>query len=654
MTPVPGETVMVLPSLTWADAGLLCVYVVVLWVPGGAVVLAARGRGWVLVAAPPLITYGLAGVGGPATTAIGMPWRWWTLPLCALVVAGVVAVVRWAASPTVPAGPPPWHRAGHLAVAAVTGLAALIGALAVLVGIKTLTAIPQDWDAAFHANGIRWVVDTGDGSLSGMSQLNWYGTTSSQYYPNAYHLVAATVADITGRDIPSVLNANTALIPGVAALGTAAMVRRLGGSAVLAGASAVVLVGMTAFYDMLWRGPLLPFAMGVALVPVLVVLLAESLRPERLRDRPVAGVLLALATVGLLALHPGVLIAAVVFGLAYAAARWWEQPRRLGPDLLALAVFGVVTVLLAIPHILGSLNSVADGSIGWPAVTTPEGAVGWALLFSHDADSRQLWITVVLGLGALSFASLGALRWTVVPASVFVALFVLVAASDAPLVEAVSRPWWNDRYRLIGIAALPLAVLAGHGIAMVARVVSTAARRIVPSLGTRPLVLPVAATAAAVVLGGYLVASHGSYLSRNEIRMQNNTGDGPALSPTEIQGLEVLGTMVRPNQRVMNDRGDGSVWMYALAGVRPVAGHYAEAGVNPDARLLAQRFDEYDVDPEVRAAARRLDVGWAVVDQGFLRASAVRQPGMENLDAVRALQVVYRNPDVTIYRLQPS
>jgi hypothetical protein len=93
--------------------------------------------------------------------------------------------------------------------------------------------------------------------------------------------------------------------------------------------------------------------------------------------------------------------------------------------------------------------------------------------------------------------------------------------------------------------------------------------------------------------------------------------------------------------------------MYALTGVRPVAGHYAEAGVTPDAVLLAQRFDDYDVDPAVRAAAQRLDVHWAVVDQGFLRESAVRQPGMEDLDAVRALQVVYRNPDVTIYRLNP-
>jgi hypothetical protein len=645
---------MVLPSLTWADIGLLILYTLMLWVPGALVLTAAGSRGWFLAAAAPLATYGLAGVGGPAAAALGLPWRWWTVLLVALIATAVAVVLRRLASPAERPALAPWHRAAHLATGLATGLAALLGATAVLVGIRTLTAIPQDWDAAFHANGIRWIVDTGDGSLSGMSQVNWYGTTASQYYPNAYHLVAATMADLTGRDIPSVLNANTVLIPGVAALATAALIRRLGGSAVLAGAAAVVLVGTTAFYDMLWRGPLLPFAMGVALIPALILVLAEFLRPDRLRDRTAIGPVLALTTVGMLALHPGTLIAAVVFGLGYLAARWWEQPRRVLPELLALAVFGAVTAVFAMPHILGSLRSVGEGAVGWPAETTPEGAIGATVLFSHAADSRQLWLSVVLVLGLLAFGRLGPLRWMVAPAVVFVALFVLAASSDAPVVEAVTRPWWNDAYRLIGIAVVPLAVFAGHGIVTIARAITAVARRAVPALRARHLTLPVAGTAAAVALGGYLVVTDGDYLARNEIRMQNNVGDGPALSPVEIQGLEVLGTMAGPSQRVMNDRGDGSVWMYALTGARPVAGHYAEAGVNPDARLLAQRFDDYDTDPEVRAAASRLGVGWAVVDRGFLRDGASRQPGLDALDSVRALKVVYRNPDVTIYRLNPS
>jgi hypothetical protein len=645
---------MVLPALTWADTGLLILYGVVLWIPGGLVLVVAGSRGWFLAAASPLLTYGLAGAGGPIVAALGISWRWWTLALITLVVAAVVAGVRRLVASEPNPLPPPWHRAAHAAVGVCVALAAAIGALAVLVGIKTLTALPQDWDAAYHANGIRWIVETGDGSLSGMSQVNWYGTTTSQYYPNAYHLLAATVTDMTGRDIPSVLNANTALIAGVAALGLAALIRVLGGSAVLAGASAVVMVGITAFYDMLWRGPLLPFAIGIALVPALLMMVEEFLRPDRLRDRAPSGIVLALGAAGLLALHPGALIAAIVFAVPMLVARWWTAPNRLPSELLALAMCGVVAIAAVVPHILGSLASAAEASVDWPAVSTPEGAVGWALLFSHSAESRQLWLAGALVVGVLAFTRLGPLRWIVVPAAVFAGVFVLAAASDAPIVEAVTRPWWNDRYRLIGIAALPLAVLAGHGIATGARGLADTVRRLVPATRTRPLALPVAAATAAVVLGGYLLVSAGSYLARNEIRMQSNVGDGPAVSAAEIEGFRVLGTLVGPTQRVMNDRGDGSVWMYALDGVRPVAGHYIGAGVAPDATLLEERFDDYDTDAAVRAAAQRLGVGWVVVDRGFLREDAVRQPGLRELDTVRALQVVYRNPDMTIYRLAPS
>ncbi|MEJ2886620.1 DUF6541 family protein [Actinomycetospora aeridis] len=645
---------MVLPALTWADTGLLILYGVVLWVPGGLVLAAAGARGWFLAVASPLLTYGLAGAGGPIVAALGMPWRWWTLPLITIVVAAVVGGARRLATSGPIPSPPPWHRAAHAAVGACVALAAAIGALAVLVGIKTLTALPQDWDAAYHANGIRWIVETGDGSLSGMSQVNWYGTTTSQYYPNAYHLLASTVTEVTGRDIPSVLNANTALIAGVAALGLAGLVRVVGGSAILAGASAVVLVGITAFYDMLWRGPLLPFAMGIALIPALLVTVEEFLRPDPLRDRVPSGIVLALGAAGLLALHPGALIAAIVFAVPMLVSRWWGTPRRLASEMLALAACGVLAIAVVVPHVLGSLASAAEASVDWPAVSTPEGAVGWVLLFSHSAESRQLWLAGALVVGALALTRLGPLRWIIVPTAVFAGLFVLAAASDAPLVEAVTRPWWNDRYRLIGIAALPLAVVAGHGIATGARGLADAVRRVVPATRSRPLALPVAAATAAAVLGGYLLVSGGSYLARNEIRMQSNVGDGPAVSAAEIEGFRVLSTLVGPTQRVMNDRGDGSVWMYALDGVRPVAGHYIGAGVTPDATLLEERFDDYDTDAAVRAAAQRLGVSWVVVDRGFLREDAVRQPGLRELDTVRALQVVYRNPDMTIYRLAPS
>ena len=606
--------------------------------------MARRGR--------PLATYGLAGVGGPLLADVGLPWRSWTLPVLALVFA----ILTWGArrltrldSEHEP--PALWHVSAHVAVAASVLIAAGIGLLSVLVGIKNLSAIPQDWDAVFHANGIRWIVETGDGGLNGMTRVNWYGTASPQYYPNAYHLVAADVTLMSGRDIPSVLNSNTVLIPGVAALGLAALVRRCGGRAVVAGSAAVILVGVSAFYDMLWRGPLLPFAMGVALIPALLIVLLEYLRPLGWADRLPMVVPLALATAGLFGLHPGALIAAAVFAVALVLARWIGTTGRIGPDLLSLAVGSVVALVAVAPDVLGSLSSAAEASNDWPAVAPAPTALGTALLFGTAATSIQVWIALALAVGCLTALSLRRLRWLVGPAAIFVLLYVLATSSDAPFVETVTRPWWNDRYRLIGIAALPLAVIAAHGLGEASTVLRDGMRGTLRRFAPRNATIPIAAAAAAVVLGGYLVLTGGSYLGRNEVRMQNNTGDGPAVSHEELEGFNVLGRLVPPGVRVMNDRGDGSAWMYALAGVLPVAGHYNGTAVDADAQVLANRFKEYDVDPGVRVAAARLHIGWAVVDQGFLRPNAQRQPGLENLDQVKSLRLVYRNRNIAIYQL---
>jgi hypothetical protein len=105
---------------------------------------------------------------------------------------------------------------------------------------------------------------------------------------------------------------------------------------------------------------------------------------------------------------------------------------------------------------------------------------------------------------------------------------------------------------------------------------------------------------------------------------------------------------------VLNDRGDGSVWMYAIAGVRPVAGHYDATLTGPDAALLAARFNKYDTDPKVRAAVRRLHVGYVILGRGFLRPGAGREPGLRDLDGVTALDQVYKTRDVVIYKINTA
>jgi len=104
----------------------------------------------------------------------------------------------------------------------------------------------------------------------------------------------------------------------------------------------------------------------------------------------------------------------------------------------------------------------------------------------------------------------------------------------------------------------------------------------------------------------------------------------------------------------MNDRYDGSVWMYAIAGVQAVAGHYDPGEVSPEVLKLGNDFNQYDTNASVRAAVAKFHITYAIVDTGFVRAGLTRQPGLTNLDHCDFLVRVYSNPDATIYRLVPT
>jgi hypothetical protein len=644
-----------LPELSIADVGLIGAYVVALWVPGALVAAAGGLRGWQLTAAAPLLTYAVVGLAGPWTSALGIPWSPAVPALVTVVFAGVLAALRLVLRERPREPRVTWSRGGDLGVAAAVVVAILIGATAVLGGMRRLTTVPQDWDAVFHANGIRWIADTGDAGLFGMSQVNWYEPGTAIFYPNAYHLLGAVLRQLTDRDLPSILNAHTALIPGLGALVLAALVRRFGGSPVQAAGAALSAVAVSAVYDMLWRGPLLPYATGVALTPVFVLLMADFLDARWARDRLSTGALLALATAGLVCLHPAMLFGAAVLGVGYLGWRWIRRPRGLRIEPLLLVAAGVGGLALSFMQVGGSLYSASSfPPVDWLADLSWEESITQLLTFSHAASTVQFWLTALAAVGLLCYHRLGELRWIGAPALAFGALFVLAASSDAEWVNALTRPWWNDRWRLAGVFALLACVLIGHGLAQLHDLLR-AGIRLVTTRAAEGAVADrrtVQGTVAAVVLLAYLGVTQFLYLDRNTTKMAMNTGEGPAISSGEIAAMDVLGKIVPPNARVLNDRNDGSVWMYALAGVHPVAGHYDGTGfAGTDVELLMTSFNAYPHDQEVREAVRRLGVEYVMLGEGFLRGGTQRAAGLTHLQDAAYLDVVYRNDDAVVYRL---
>ncbi|WP_236790124.1 DUF6541 family protein [Amycolatopsis sp. GM8] len=609
-------------------------YLLVIFGPGAVIGALAGARGWLLPGLAPLLTYCVAGLAGPWYATIGVPFNWPSFLVAVVVFAGIAFVVRRPAERE-----HHWDWRGQVAVGACVVFAAAVGARTVLRGMGGITAIPQGFDAVYHANGIRYIAETGDGSLTGMGKLNWY--PEGLFYPNSYHLVGSLAERLTGAPIPVVLNANTLLLPGLLALSLVVLVRRCHGRAVLAGAVALVCVAAaTLLYDSL-GGPLLPFLLGLALTPLGTVALREYLRRPA-RD---TGFLLAAAAVGLLTIHSSTLFGGLLFSLPLLLNR------QLGRNLLRLLPIAAVSLVAAWLQLSGALG-LASGSLpynGWPTEATTNKAVGILLTFQRDEPHAQLWLSAALLIGLITWRRLGELRWVAESALLLGLFAVAVLSSGNPLVKALSRPWWDDPTRLVAMATIPLCVLAGHGLAEVQRVIRD-------RFETRWFAL----ATAVLVLAGFFVVSNQLYTSANAAVVQPGYGphggiaeDDLPVSHDEEQAMLALGRLAKPGDWAMNDRADGSVWTYALTGVRTVAAHFDRALPTPEYTLLAAHFREYDTNPLVRETVARLNIRWVVLGHGGFP-TGPHPPGLLNLGGLPFLRVAYQNANATVYQLLPA
>lgn len=603
----------------------------VIFLPGALIGALAGARGWLLAGLSPVLTYCVAGLAGPWYALVGIRFTVTSF----LAATAVFAAFAWLLGRG-PHRDHQWDRRGHLAVLACLLAASAAGARTVLLGIGRIDAVPQGYDAVYHGNGIRYIAETGDGSLTGMGTLNWY--PNGLFYPNAYHLIGSLIYRLTGAGIPEVLNTGSVLLPGLLALSMVVLVRRFRGRAVLAGAVALVCVApVTLLYESLDHGPLLPFLLGLALTPAGAVALAEYLRRPG-RD---TGFLLAAVALGLLTIHSSTLFGGLLFALPL-LVRHWRNLLKLLPVVAGWVLAGWLQLTGAI--------GLASGALpynGWPTETTTNKAVGVVLTFQNTEPHAQLWLAAAVLGGLIAWRRLGELRWIAASALLTGLLAVVVLSMGNPLVKAISRPWWNDPHRLIALSALPLCVIAGHGLAEVQRYLRDR--------------FSLAPAFAVLTLATFYVASNALYTVSNAAVIEPGYGphdgigeDDLPVSHAEKEAMLALGKLAAPGDWAMNDRADGSAWTYAISGVRTVAAHYDPALPTPEYVLLAAHFRDYATDSRVREVVRGMRIRWVILGRGGFPHDAPREPGLVNLDGLPFLRVAYRNADAVVYQLLPT
>jgi hypothetical protein len=655
---------------TWLPAAPhVAVALLVLLLPGALVLWAAGAplrRALAYAPAPSAGLVGLTAVGGGL---LGLPFG---VPLVAAATGAAagalvllrLALRRWRRSPA------PAPVADRPARAGTPSLVAAVGLAAVLLGLRLAGAlggpdrISQTFDAVFHLNTTRYIVESGNGSSLGIA--GW-ATGGGGFYPAVWHDIAALVA-FDGDVVTATQALGLAVGAVVWPLSVLTLVHRLVGPrpVVLLG-TAAVLGGLGIFpARMLDFGVLYPFLLGIAALPALVTMtVLATARPEQRGDFRGLSLWLGigLGVVGLALAHAGVLVA---FGLvvvplalvwtARTASAWWRRGHRV---LTAAALVGTAVVGLAALRVVDRSATLAQmRTTNWPPQGTGAQAVGsWLMASPHQFPVPWAFTALVLAGIAVALSTRG-LRWLPAAHACLALPFVMAAGIDTDLSQRITGFWYSDSARLgalLPVTAVPLAAVALAWLAtQVVRRSEPLLARSVPSPRRRVVAwAAVAATIAGLVVVTTDRANQVMYDALDDkYAVRDRAAPGTLLSAEEWRLLERLPELLPPGARVAANPWDGSGLAYAVAGVEVLV---PQLGARPagDAQVVAEGLGRAAADPQVCAALEELGIRYALDfgDPLWPDRRARAYPGLDRLFSSPAVRLVESEGDARLYEV---
>jgi hypothetical protein len=643
--------------------------VLLLILPGAVVALAGRLRWYVALAVGPVLTYGVVGLAIIPFGAIGVRWNVWTALLALAIVTAVVFGLRIlltryrAADPTVDEVSL-WPA---LVVAAGVIFGALLIGFAAWRGMPYWQSIPSNWDSVWHANTIRWILDTGQASSTHMGELRNVETHASLYYPSVFHALGAVLAQLTGAAPTtaytlSSLAAAVWLFPLSAGLLTWQLLRQRWSQWRTAGAAATAAAlsaSFTAVPYVEFDTASMPNMAAYGLAIPAFVLITSSLRN---RDRiPLA----VIALIGVFSVHITGGVVVVTFVIA-----WWLLDALLRPvlgrvrDFVTLVIIAVPTLAVLLPQFLGVLQQAEV--IAGHAFVTHQGRKRtlFNAIVQHTRHLNDYPIqNVIIALAGAGFVLLLTKRiWW--PAAVWLVLIVSIVHSGAPfggpvgaIVGKYSDLFYSDPRRLSAVVTLLLTPMAGYALYSLALVVVAGARRLTRRwAATRE---PdrrfwIGATAVLLVAVCFGLAWH--YFPRHRYLMGEKY-DRVIIDNKDLEAMAYLATLPGARDTLIgNANVDGTAWMYAVAGLHPLWTHYdypVQQGPGYNRFVFWAYADDADHDPRIAEAVKALNIRYVLTSAPVVR-GFVMPDGLVSLDKSKSWAKIYDNGEARIYEWRGS
>jgi hypothetical protein len=635
---------------------LIALFLLVL--PGAIVARVGRLTWPTAVAVGPALTYGVVALSIVPFGALGVPWNAWTALFALAVVTGTALGVRVALRRVrdVGAEARAATRGPALVVAAGVLLGGLLIGLAALRGMPNWQSIPSNWDSVWHANTIRFILDTGQASPTHMGELRNVETHEALYYPSTFHALAAIFSQLTGAAPATAYTLNSLaaaiwLFPVSAATLTWRLLRSRTDEWRTAGAAATAAALSASFTAI----PYVEFdtasmpnlaAYGVA-VPTMALVVSAL----RHRDRiPLA----VLALLGVFSVH----ITGGVVVVLFVAAWWlvdalWHPVRGRLADLVDLLLIAIPTVALLLPQFLGVWQQAEI--IAGHAFVTHEGKKR-GLIDAVVQHTRHLndfpvqWVLIILAAIGAVILLVRRIWW---PLAVWLLLVVSIVHSSAPFggpIGAVagkfSNLFYSDPRRLSAVVTMLLTAAVGIAVFTLASAAVAGGRRLVGKGSPRAWHATTAAIVVAVSVGIGL-----AYLPRDQF-LFGEKYDRVLVDAKDLEAWAYLATLPGAHDTLIGDANtDGTSWMYAVADLHPLWTHYdfpVQQGPGYHRFIFWAYADDADTDPRVAEAVKALNIRYVVTSTPVVR-GFVMPDGLVSLDRSRSWKKIYDNGEARIY-----
>jgi hypothetical protein len=626
----------------------------------GAIVARSSALTWpIAVTIGPALTYGVVALAIIPFGALGIPWNGWTASATLVVVTVTAATLRVLLAR---------YRDTEGELRAVTGRPAamvaagvLLGALliwyAALRGIPDWQSIPSTWDAVWHANTVRFILDTGQASSTHMGELRNVDTHDALYYPSAFHALVALDCQLTGAApttgyTVSALAASIWLFPVSAAALTWCALRRHvteWQTAWAAATAAALSASFTAVPYVEFDTAAMPNLVAYGLAAPAFVLTTSTLRH---RDRiPVA----VLALVGVLSVHiTGGVVVVLLLAAWWLLEALWHPVRGRFVDTRTLAAVAAPTILAMLPQFL-SVTKQEDVIAGHSFLTYLSKKRGlFDAVFQHSRHLNDFPVqyALILLAGVGGFVLL--VKKILWPLAVWLLLIVVNVDAGTPLggpigtlAGGLGEFFYHDPRRVAAATTLLLAPMAGIGLFTLVAAGVAVARR--PAGRRRWTPAWVGLTAVLLVAGTLVSAWH--YFPRHRF-LFGDKYDSVIIDRRDLEAMAYLARLPGARDTLIgNANTDGTAWMYAVAGLHPLWTHYdypVQQGPGYHRFVFWAYADDADTDPAVPEAVRLLNIRYVLISKPTVRGFAMPD-GLVSLEKSKSWVKIYDNGEASIY-----